>query len=108
MDNELDHIIEGIESGLTGDFEIDATMLQNAMEQFKDHPAATEIARECGRILYEILPEDRKDDLHSAMEQDLDPYFKTMEMPRRHWMRFCLFASSSAKEKTRAYSAMMQ
>ncbi len=79
MDNELDHIIEGIESGLTGDFEIDATMLQNAMEQFKDHPAATEIARECGRILYEILPEDRKDDLHSAMEQDLDPYFKTME-----------------------------
>lgn len=41
------------------------------MEKYKEHELGKEIIRACGRILYEILPEDKKEELEeSGLFQD--------------------------------------
>lgn len=58
-----DEIMKNITRGLSGNFKTDREYLQEQMEKYKDHELGKEIIRACGRILYEILPEDKKKSL---------------------------------------------
>ena len=59
----FDEIMTGITAGLKGDPQKDGEYLRSQMEIYKDHEYGKEICRACGRLLYEILPNDRKAEL---------------------------------------------
>ena len=55
-----DGIMRNITAGLTGDADKDGIYLNEQMEKYKEHEFATEIIRACGRIFYELIPDDKK------------------------------------------------
>lgn len=65
-----DEIMKSITQGLTGDFDTDRQYLMNQMENYKDHDLGKEIVRACGRLLYSILPEDKKEEIARVMQTD--------------------------------------
>lgn len=65
-----DEIMKNITHGLSGNYETDREYLQEQMEKYKDHELGKEIIRACGRILYEILPEDKKEELAKVMRKE--------------------------------------
>lgn len=60
---ELNKILQSITLGLTGDRERDLVYLREKCEEYKDHPYSKEIARACGRLMGEILPDEKKDEM---------------------------------------------
>ena len=60
---ELDVILREITEGLTGDAEHDGPYLMEQMEKYKTHEMATEIIRACGRLMYNVIPEDSRDEI---------------------------------------------
>ncbi len=68
----FESIIEEIKAGLTGEREQDLPYLKEHMDRYKDHELAREILRECGRIMYELLPDETKAKVDEAMEKDFD------------------------------------
>ena len=75
----LDAIMEIIMSGLTGDMEADIVYLQEQMGKYKNDPQAAAIMQECGRIMYELLPEEKKAELAQAGEQDQEAFDKALD-----------------------------
>ncbi len=67
---EYEEIIDQIKSGLTGESEHDFTYLKEQMESYKNHEYAKEILRECGRIFYELLPDEKKAEFEEAAKKD--------------------------------------
>ena len=67
---QFEKIIGLIRDGLTGDAEHDLSYLKEQMEKYRKHESAREILRECGRMMYELLPDSAKEELISAMEKD--------------------------------------
>lgn len=65
-----EEIIEQIKDGLTGDSKADIAYLREQMENYKDHPMGKEILRECGRIIYSVLPDDRKDEFSRLVDME--------------------------------------
>ena len=63
---EFDQIMHQITSGLTGDEKTDLAYLQEQSEAYKDHEMGKEIIRACGRLIYELIPDDKKADLEKA------------------------------------------
>lgn len=78
----FDEIIRKITSGLTGEWEHDGKYLQEQMDQYKEHELAKEILRACGRMMYEVMPEDLKKELNAAAKQDQFGYQQVMEEVR--------------------------
>lgn len=70
MEKTFDTIIKEINAGLTGDYKTDLKYLEEKSREYKDHEMSREIVRACGRIMYEIMPEDKKDELKKALDQD--------------------------------------
>ena len=64
-------IMLGISSGLTGDYDKDLEYLKEESEKYKDHEFGKEILRAIGRMMYEMLPDDRKKDLDEALGRDM-------------------------------------
>ena len=60
MRSKCEEIIKNITDGLTGDNEKDIQYLMEQTEKYKNHESSKEILRECGRLLYERLPEDSR------------------------------------------------
>ena len=58
---ELDVILREITAGLNGDAEHDGPYLMEQMEKYKSHDLAKEIVRACGRLMYNVIPEESKD-----------------------------------------------
>ena len=58
---DFDSIIREITGELTGDFKIDIAYLRDQMEKYKDHEMGKEIVRACGRLMYELIPDDDKE-----------------------------------------------
>ena len=77
--NEFKNIIDNIFSGLTGDKEKDFEYLNKKTEEYKDHPLAKEIAREIGRKLYDILPDESKEQINDAYSKDMDNINKMLK-----------------------------
>lgn len=67
---EYDEIIREITAGFTGDPSKDLPYLKSKCEEYKDHKMSKEIARACGRMMYEMLPDDAKEELNKASEKD--------------------------------------
>lgn len=56
-------IMQEITSGLTGDYKKDCAYLKNQMEKYNNHNLSKEILRACGRLMFDILPDDKKEEL---------------------------------------------
>ena len=57
---DFDKIMHEITAGLTGDVDKDAKYLMDKSLEYKDSEYGKEIARACGRLLFDILPDDKK------------------------------------------------
>ncbi len=67
---EFDKIMHCITAGLTGDATSDLTYLQEQCDAYKNHEMGKEIVRACGRLIYEMIPEDKRTELDKAIEND--------------------------------------
>lgn len=67
---DLDKILNEITSGLSGDTEKDIAYLREQSEKYKKHEYAQEIARACGRLMYELFPDDKKKELERIIDND--------------------------------------
>lgn len=65
----IDGIMRDIISGLTRDPERDIPYLMQRVEEYRDNERFREISRACGRIMWEILPEDKKADLMKMKDE---------------------------------------
>lgn len=63
-------IMSTITAGLTGDARHDIAYLMAQAEAYKDHPLAKEIARECGRMMWDLMPDDAKAQFDQAVDDD--------------------------------------
>ena len=69
MDNkDFDSIMSEITAGLTGDPSADISYLKDKMEEYKSHQYAKEILRACGRLLFSIMPDEKKEEFKQAID----------------------------------------
>ena len=64
-----------ISSKLTGDSDQDVKYLMSIGKQYKDHRYSKEILRAIGRMLYDVMPENKKEELgkgYNASSAHLD------------------------------------
>lgn len=66
----FDSIMREITGGLSGDSKTDMAYLQNQMDKYKDHEMEKEIIRACGRLMYELIPDDRKEELAKLISNE--------------------------------------
>ena len=71
MSKDFESIMREITRDLTGDLEKDMSFLKQKCQEYKNHEMATEIARACGRLMYEMLPDDRKEELDKVFSNDV-------------------------------------
>jgi len=72
-----EEIIEDIKSGLTGEAEADIQYLQEKIAEYEAHEERDRIAGACGQMIYELLPEEFKEEfslLSSTERLGLDTY----------------------------------
>ena len=58
--NDFDSVMRKITAGLTGDASKDVPYIMQQAEAHKESEFAKEIARACGRLVFDILPDDKK------------------------------------------------
>lgn len=63
-------IMTEITSKLTGDVKEDMKYLMAKSEEYKTHEMAKEILRGIGRLMYDIIPEDQREELNKAIKND--------------------------------------
>ena len=80
----FDEIMQEITGGLTGDTAKDFRYLQEQMEEYRNHELSREILRECGRRMYELLPDDLKKELDKNMDRDRKKLDDTLDRIRFH------------------------
>lgn len=68
--DDFDDIMHEITSGLTGDTRTDVQYLNQKMQEYREHPLAKEIIRACGRMIFEILPDEDKNELEKMIDND--------------------------------------
>ena len=64
---EFAEIMQKITSGLTGDPQKDMKYLDEKSKEYKDHPMNIEILRACGRLMAQLIPEDKREELNRFM-----------------------------------------
>ena len=67
---DFDSMMREITSGFTGDPTKDMPYLQEKCEEYKNHEMAQEILRACGRLMYDMIPDDKKEELNKAINND--------------------------------------
>ena len=67
-DKEFDKIMSEINSGLTGEPEKDMAFLNEQTNKYKDHKYGKEIIRACGRLMYDVMPDDVRKKLEKLTE----------------------------------------
>ncbi|MBE6621845.1 MAG: tetratricopeptide repeat protein [Ruminococcaceae bacterium] len=72
-------IIGQITQGLTGDAAADMQYLKAQMEKYKNHKMSQEILRACGRMMYELIPADRKEELGKVIDNELKGVEATLD-----------------------------
>lgn len=81
-DKSFDQIMWEITAGLSGDSQKDCEYLQEQMDKYKDHKYCIEITRACGRLLYETLPEEKKEKLEKLVNNDSKGFDAALEEVR--------------------------
>ena len=67
---DSDSIMMEISTGLTGNPTKDIAYLKDRAKTYKDHTLGREIARACYRLMFELLPEDKKEAFGEALGND--------------------------------------
>lgn len=67
---DFDSIMREITGGLSGDAKVDMAYLQDQMEKYKEHEMGKEIIRACGRLMYELIPDDKKEELAKLINNE--------------------------------------
>ena len=70
VNGTFDGIMSEITSGLTGDLSADLSYLEAQCDKYKNHEFSQEIARACGRLIYDLIPDDKKADFMQALNND--------------------------------------
>ena len=70
--NDLQSILDNIFSKLTGDNKADTEYLNKVSEEYKNHPMSKEILREIGRKIFEILPNEAKEEFTKKYDEDIN------------------------------------
>ena len=91
-EKRYEEIMKEITKGLSNDAEKDMKYLEEQMEAYKDHEYGKEIVRACGRMMYELIPEDKKAELISAINKDTKGFEQTLEEAR-----FCIYKKDFEK-----------
>jgi len=78
----FDEIMQQITSGLSSNSEKDIPYLREQMEKYKSHEMSKEIIRACGRLVYELLPADKKDVLIKVIKNDEYAYETALDEVR--------------------------
>ena len=68
--NDLDVILSEITSALTGESEHDAAYLMEQIEKYRSHDMSKEIIRACGRLLYDLIPDEARDKIAQVTENE--------------------------------------
>ena len=76
---DFETIMKDITRGLVEDSEANMKYLHEQCEKYKDHEYGKEIVRACGRLMYEIIPEDKKTELDKAIGKDKMGFDATLE-----------------------------
>ena len=79
---DFEAIMKEITGGLTGDPQADMQYLQEQGDKYKDHEYGKEILRACGRLMYELIPDDKKEELNKVLAKDNMGYDAAMEEVR--------------------------
>ncbi len=69
MDNGCEEIIQSIRDMLTGNFDADGRTIMTAMGCYQDHEHGEEIMRACGEMLFDVVPQELKDQVELLMAQ---------------------------------------
>jgi len=83
---DFDTIMKDITGGLSGNPKKDIAYLKEQMEKYKDHEYGKEILRACGRIMYEVIPDEMKTELANALDKDGMGLESALEE-----IRFCIY-----------------
>lgn len=67
---DFDSIMKEITGGLSGDAKSDMAYLEEQMEKYKNHELSKEIIRACGRLIYGLIPDDKKEELAKVINND--------------------------------------
>ena len=70
----FDQIMESIQAGLTGDSRKDIRYLQDQIAFHRNHENGLEIARACGHLIYERLPDELKKRFRESMDRDTESW----------------------------------
>ena len=72
--NELtfDQVMAEIAMGLERDAEHDIPYLKSKAEEYRDHPQSREILRAIGRMIFDALPDDKKDEFQKLVDNHAD------------------------------------
>ena len=76
---DFDVIMHEITSKLSGNAEEDIKYLGKECERYKDHPLASEIIRACGRIISQIMPPEKQEELHRLVDNHFTGTKATLE-----------------------------
>lgn len=88
----FDEIMESITAEFTGDWDHDKRCLRKKMEMYKNHPLSKEVLRACGRLMWEMVPEE----LRSELEQTMDNHRSATESTLNE-VSYNIKAGNSAK-----------
>lgn len=64
-------IISQIKKSLTGDWEHDSRLLNECSNQYKDHPQGIELVKAITRLLYDVMPQDKKEAFAKVYDDDM-------------------------------------
>lgn len=67
---DFDSIMREITSRLTGDPNKDIPYLDEKCKEYKDHEYGKEIVRACGRLMYEVVPDEKKEELNKLINNE--------------------------------------
>lgn len=79
MTISIEEILSAIRSGLTGDKEKDNKYLYEVMEKYKNHEYNKEIIKECGRLLYNLLSPEEKEELEKLQTENIQKHSKILD-----------------------------
>ncbi len=79
---DFDSIMREITAGFSADSKKDIAYLQEQMEKYKNHEMGQEIIRACGRLMYELLPDDKKEELCRLINNESSGTEATLEEVR--------------------------
>jgi len=66
---DYNSIMQDIITGMSGDDEKDIEYLKGQMEKYKNHENGKEILRACGRMIYNLIPEDKRTEIEKIMDE---------------------------------------